>query len=274
MTAMLGWWTFGPHALFAACEPSVMMCIRCRAGLRANRESRCAPISACNMPKMGFIMPEMGIMKTRRARRKSAVRESRSVGLAHALFTRTQQRVLGFLFGQPERSFFATELIALTGSGSGAVQRELKRLVASGLVTVVRIGNQKHYQANPASPVFEELRSLVVKTVGLADPIRQALVPLSHRIDHALIYGSVARGSDTAESDIDLLVVADELTLEELYKALATAESALDRKINPTLYTSREFLERRSGGHPFLTRVLERDSIVLLGDPHDASATR
>ncbi len=157
------------------------------------------------------------------------------VSLANALFTTTQQRVLGLLFGQPQRSFFATELIALTGSGSGAVQRELHRLAASGLVTVTRVGNQKHFQANPSSPVFKELRSLVIKTIGLADPIRHALAPLAEKIDLALLYGSVPKGTDTAGSDIDLLVVADELSLEELFAVLADVETSLDRKINPTL---------------------------------------
>ncbi|MBX9811154.1 MAG: hypothetical protein K2Y16_06015 [Burkholderiales bacterium] len=86
--------------------------------------------------------------------------------MAGALFTATQQRVLGLLFGQPERSFFATELIALARAGSGAVQRELQRLAESGFVTVTRIGNQKHYQANRAAPIFEELRGMVLKTLG------------------------------------------------------------------------------------------------------------
>lgn len=224
------------------------------------------------MPKMGFTMPKMGITKKRQRPRKRS--KSDSTSLTDALFTKTQQKVIGLLFGQPERSFFATELIALTGSGSGAVQRELKRLVASGLVTVTPVGNRRHYQANPTSPVFEELRSLVVKTVGLADPVRRALGSLSDRIELALIYGSVARGQETARSDVDLLVVADDLTLEELYVALASAETELDRQINPTLYTPREFAKRRNAGHPFVARVLGGDKIVLLGDIDGTSETR
>ena len=227
------------------------------------------------MPKMGIIMPRMGIrireqQPPRHTRRPPANREAErgSVGLADALFTNTQQRVLGLLFGQPERSFFATELIGLTGSGSGAVQRELKRLAASGLVTVTRVGNQKHFQANHTSPVFDELQSLVIKTVGLADPIRHALEPLAEKINLALLYGSVPKRSDTASSDIDLLVVADELALEKLYAALAPVETLLDRKINPTLYTSKEFKKRRNARHPFLTRVLEGKRMVLLGVEH------
>ena len=145
-------------------------------------------------------MPGMGILlinASRPARRKTvAERVDRRTSLADALFTTTQKRVLSLLFGQPSRSFFASELIELTGSGSGAVQRELQRLVSSGLVTVTRVGRQKHHQANPDSPVFEELHGLVLKTVAMAEPIRQALEPLDQRIALALVYGSVAKGTD------------------------------------------------------------------------------
>lgn len=194
-----------------------------------------------------------------------------ATSLADALFTTTQQRVLALLFGQPSRSFFASELIALTGSGSGAVQRELKRLTSSGLVTVKRIGKQKHYQANPGCPVFEELCALVRKTVAMVAPIRQAFAPLTEAITLALIYGSVVKGTDTASSDIDLLVVADDLTLETLYSALAPVEASLDRKISPTLYTTKEFDDRRAAGNPFLARVLEGEHLVLVGDADDAA---
>lgn len=110
-------------------------------------------------------------------------------GIADALFSTTRQRVLAYIFGQPDRSFCASELIALTGSGSGAVQRELARLTQSGLTTVRRIGNQKHYQANPESPVFQELCDIVDKTVALVGPIRKALAPLENDI-LALLNGS------------------------------------------------------------------------------------
>src|SRR5690242_21833434 len=131
--------------------------------------------------------------------------------LADALFTTTQQRVLGALYGQPQRSFTVTELIASTGAGSGAVQRELAKLTASGLLTVRPIGNQKHYQANPAAPIHGELVAILQKTVGLAEPLRDALQPLAKRIALAFVFGSVAKGSDTARSDIDLMVVSAHL---------------------------------------------------------------
>jgi predicted transcriptional regulator len=148
------------------------------AGHRLPQNLSCFP-GPCDLPKMGIKMPEMGNTATtkgsRLARRKAAASLSAApTSLADALFTTTQQRVLALLFGQAARSFYASELIELTGSGSGAVQRELKRLASSGLVTVKHIGNQKHYQANPAAPVFDELRGLVKKTVAQADgPDRQ-----------------------------------------------------------------------------------------------------
>ena len=212
---------------------------------------------------------------SRPARRKAAASlPAAPTSLADALFTTTQQRVLALLLGQPARSFYASELIERTGSGSGAVQRELKRLASSGLVTVKRIGNQRHYQANPDSPVFEELRSLVKKTVALADPIRDALMPLADRIDLALLYGSAAKGTDTAMSDIDILIVADNMTLEEIYSALAQVEAELDRKISPALYTPQEFAHRKASNNPFLTRVLSGELLVLMGNAHESSATR
>lgn len=219
------------------------------------------------MPGMGNVAPTLS---SRPARRKAAAgRIDEPTSLADALFTTTQQRVLALLFGQPSRSFFASELIELTGSGSGAVQRELKRLASSGLVTVKRIGKQKHYQANPDCPVFEELCALVRKTVAMVEPIRQALAPLAKKIERALIYGSVVKGTDTASSDIDLLVVADDLALEALYTALAPVEASLDRKVSPTLYTRKEYDERRAAGNPFLTRVLEGEHLVLMGNDDD-----
>ena len=185
--------------------------------------------------------------------------------LADALFTSTQQRVLALLFGQTSRSFFVTELVALADSGSGAVQRELARLAQSGLVTVTRVGNQKHYQANHESPLFEELCSIIEKTVGLQEPVRAALEPLADKIGLALIYGSIAKRSDTAASDIDLLLVSDWLTLEEVYVALVPVEKLLDRSVNPTLYTSKEFKHRCKSKNAFLTRVLNGSNIVLIG---------
>jgi DNA-binding transcriptional ArsR family regulator len=113
---------------------------------------------------MGMIIPVMGMSSLPNA---SAL--SPPLGLGNALFSKVQQRVLGILYGNPDRSFYANEIISLADSGTGAVQRELGKLAEAGLATVRRQGNQKHYQANAASPVFNELRGLVLKTFGLVD---------------------------------------------------------------------------------------------------------
>jgi predicted nucleotidyltransferase len=192
-------------------------------------------------------------------------RRKRRTSLADALFSKTQQRVFALLFANADRSFFAREIIARTGSGSGAAQRELARLVDSGLVLRTRIGNQTHYQANGEAPIFAELRAIILKTIGLAEPLRAALAPIGNRIELALIYGSVAAREDRAGSDIDLLVVAHDLTFEELFARLMPVERTLGRKINPTLYERDEFLRRRKAGQAFLTKILERETIPLVG---------
>ena len=187
-------------------------------------------------------------------------------GIADVLFTKVQQRVLGVLFGNPDRSFYANEVIALAGSGTGAVQRELARLEAAGLVTVTRLGKQKHYQANAAAPVFEELRGLVLKTSGLADVLRGALAPLAAQISAAFIYGSVAKRQDTAKSDIDLMVVSDSLSYADLFAALEEATNRLGRPVNPTVYSRQELDKRIRAGNAFIKRVLAQAKLWVIGE--------
>ena len=187
-------------------------------------------------------------------------------GVADALFTSTQQKVLAILFGQPDRSFFATELISLAGAGSGAVQRELARLSESGLLTVHKVGNQKHFQANHESPIFNEVRQIVSKTFGLATPLKDALQPIEDIIKLALVFGSVAGKTDTATSDIDLMVISDSLTLEDLFKALEPAEKHFRRQINPILLTVDEFDRRKNEKDSFINRVLDGELIILIGN--------
>lgn len=180
--------------------------------------------------------------------------------------------MLGLLFGNPSRSFYANEIIALAGSGTGAVQRELARLESAGLVTVVRLGRQKHYQANAASPVFAELRSLVLKTSGLADVLRTALAPVSKAIHAAFVYGSVAKSQDMASSDIDVMVVSDSLTYADLFGALEEAVGQLGRQVNPTVYTPAELAKRIAEHNAFVTRVLAQPKIWLIGSERGLAA--
>lgn len=217
------------------------------------------------MPKMGSKMPNMGI-------KAKAVSATPRTSLAAALFSNTQQRVLAFLFGQPQRSFFATELIGLAGGGSGAVQRELARLAQSGLVTVTPLGNQKHYQANSQSPVFAELCGIVQKTVGLAEPLRDVLLPFADNIAAAFVFGSVAKRSDTAGSDIDLMVVSDSLNYADLFGALEEAATRLGRTVNPSIYTRQELARRIKQKNAFVTRVLAQPKVWLIGGEDDLAA--
>lgn len=185
--------------------------------------------------------------------------------MADALFSSTKQRVLAILFGQPDRSFYANEVISLVRGGSGAVQRELARFVQSELVTVRASGNQKHYQANPRAPIFAELCALTQKTVGLADPIRTALSPLESRISAAFVFGSVAKRQDAASSDIDLMVISDDVGYPELYGLVEGLGRSLGRQVSPTIYTSRELATRIKRGDAFIKRVLAQSRIWIIG---------
>ena len=162
------------------------------------------------VPESGTIPPEMGTKTTRQ----------HTGGVASALFTPVQQRALGLLFGQPERRFRSGEIIELAAGGTGAVHRQMQRLQAAGLVTVTREGNQKHDQANRTATIFEELRGLVVKTVGAVDPLRRALEPLASKIAAAFVFGSVAAGEERAGSDLDLLVIGNRVGYPEVYEAI------------------------------------------------------
>jgi predicted nucleotidyltransferase len=195
-----------------------------------------------------------------------------SSALADALFPKVRQRVLAVLFGAPDRSFYANEVIALAQSGTGAVQRELAGLSEAGLLTVRKQGNQKHYQADASAPVFAELRGLVLKTMGLADVLRTALAPLAAQIDIAFIYGSVARQQDTAQSDVDVMIVSDTLGYGDVFSALEAATVSLGRKVNPTLYTPADLAKRVQNDNAFITRVWQQPKIWLIGSEEHIDA--
>ncbi|WP_236574289.1 nucleotidyltransferase domain-containing protein [Hydrogenophaga sp. PBL-H3] len=182
------------------------------------------------------------------------------------MFPKVRQRVLAVLFGTPDRSFYANELIAIAQSGKGAVQRELAGLCEAGLITARKQGNQKHYQANVASPVFAELRGLVLKTMGLGDVLRAALAPLAPTIQLAFVFGSMASQQDTAQSDVDLLIVSPSLRYGEVFGALETASQTLGRTVNPTIYTPEEFERRAAQDNAFVTRVMQQPRIWLIGE--------
>jgi uncharacterized protein len=186
--------------------------------------------------------------------------------IGDALFTKTQQRVLGLLYGKPEQSYYLNEIVRLAAVGKGSVNRELDKLCAAGLLTVSRQGNQNHYQANANNPIFNELKAITQKTFGVVDIIKAALAPLLPQLNCAFIYGSVAQGTEHAGSDIDLMLVGDDMSYSEVMELLAPAEKQLGRTINPTLYTVAEFTDRKNSHQPFITRVIEQPKLWLMGD--------
>lgn len=188
------------------------------------------------------------------------------MSIASALFTDSQARVLHWLFGQPERSFHLSELRRLTGLASASLQRELNRLAEAGLIHSERVGNLRRFQANPQNPVFGELTALVRKTLGVEPMLREALHPLESRLEAAFVYGSVAKQTDTAQSDIDLMLVGKQLRLADVLELLIPLETELGRKINPTCYTPAEFEHRRAEPDSFVNRVLAQPILPLIGN--------
>lgn len=188
-----------------------------------------------------------------------------TVSISDALFSKVQQRVLGLIFGQPERSFYTSEIVRSLRSGTGAVERELSRLRRSGLVSVENIGNQKHYRANRQSPIFEELQGLIIKTVALTEPLKKSLEPYSARIKAAFVYGSVAKEADTALSDIDLMVIGDDLDYSEIYTALHSAEEILRRKINPIFLSSADWQRKASQKGSFVSQIAASPRRFIFG---------
>ena len=219
---------------------------------RSNENIKLAKEPLTIEPKLGTIVPIMGTkMKTLR--------------IAAGLFGKVRQGVLALFYGRPEQSLYLREIVRAVGLGQGAVQRELARLTAAGLLVRTRKGNQVYYQANRESPVFGELKSLLVKTAGIADVLRNALAPLAEQIKVGFIYGSFANGEEKAESDIDLMVIGN-VRFKEVTANLKKAHESLGREVNATVYPVSELREKIHARHHFLYSVLKSPKIFLLGD--------
>jgi predicted nucleotidyltransferase len=191
------------------------------------------------------------------------------MSIATALFSDSQSRVLRWLFGQPEREFHLSELRRLTGLGSASLQRELNRLAEAGLVRSERVGNLRRFQANPQSPVYGDLVGLTRKSLGVEPVLREALQPLVPGLQAAWVYGSVAKQTDTAQSDIDVMLIGKNLRLARVLELLVPLEARLGRKINPTCYTPAEFKRRRTEPDSFVNRVLAQPILPLIGTPDE-----
>lgn len=195
------------------------------------------------------------------------------MSIATAIFSESQSRVFLWLFGQPDRVFHLSELRRLTGLGSASLQRELNRLAEAGLVLSERVGNLRRFQANPQSPVFNELIALTRKTISLEPLLREALLPLLPRLQAAWIYGSVAKQTDTSQSDIDIMLIGEHLLLSDILERLLPLEAQLGRKINPTCYTPADFARRRAEPDSFVNRVLLQPILPLIGEPDELGGT-
>lgn len=188
-----------------------------------------------------------------------------SDNLSSRLFGKVRSSVLSLLFCRSDTSLYFREIERSVGMGRGAVQRELENLVNTGLIVRRKQGNQVYYQANPKSPIFAELKSLMVKTTGVADVLREALKPFQGRIETAFIYGSFAQGTENAGSDVDVLVIGD-LTFSEVVDALASAQESIGRQISPSVYPLDEFITKVSAGNHFLTSSIGEPKILLIGN--------
>ena len=211
-------------------------------------------------PILGIIEPVMGA--------RSSLADSDA---AAALFGSARQTVLGFFFDHPEERFYQRQVVRSLSIGSGAVQRELARLVAGGILTRTVEGRQAYYQVNRNGSIYPELHGLVRKTMGAAGVLREALLPLTGKVRVAFIFGSMARRHEQAESDIDVMVIGDEIGLSNISPLLRPAQDALRREVNPTVYRTAEFRKKLADGHHFVTRVMEGSKVFLVGGEHELS---
>ena len=185
--------------------------------------------------------------------------------LGDALFTKTQQKVLGLLYGKTDQRFYTNEIVRWADMGGGTVRRELERMVQAGILSTFKEGNQHYYQANSQCPIFDELINIVKKTFGLTDVLTLALQPLMGSVDLAFVYGSIAKGSEHKGSDVDLLLVGEGISYGEVIELLAPVEQQLGRPINPSIYTPVDFKERLANDNSFLVRVLEQPRLMIKG---------
>jgi DNA-binding transcriptional ArsR family regulator len=206
---------------------------------------------------MGKIIPEMG-------------KHISDNSLCSGLFSKTRQAVLTLLYGRVDSSFYTKQVLDAVKIGRGTVQRELKKLTDTGIIIREVQGRQVYYRANDKSPIFDELKSIVRKTFGVADVIRQSLSPKADKIRAAFIFGSVARITDNKASDIDIMVIGG-ISFAEVSSSISQAEKSIQREINPVVYPVAEFKQKLKEGHHFLMTVLESEKIFLIGDEGELS---
>jgi predicted nucleotidyltransferase len=195
--------------------------------------------------------------------------KANKIGFAAALFSKVQLRLLSLLLGHPERGFHASEIIKLLNSGTGGVQRELAKLTQAGILTCTADDNRKKYQANKEAPIFEELSRIILKSTGLVEPIKNALDNFQDKIRFAFIYGSIAKGTDTAKSDIDVMIVGENLSYGEIFGALQPAEKSIRRTINPNIMSTSEWRRTLAADNSFLKAIVHQPKIMIIGSDNE-----
>jgi predicted nucleotidyltransferase len=185
--------------------------------------------------------------------------------LAHQLLGKNRAALLAALLLRPEERLHVRELARLTEASPGTVHRELKMFTELGVLTRQEIGRQVFYSADRSCPVFEELAGLLRKTVGLVDVVRHALQPYSDRIEAVFLYGSMASGTETSHSDVDVMILGD-LAFSEAVQALAPTEAALRREVNATVMKTVEFTKKRKANDGFAIAVWKAPKLWVMGD--------
>lgn len=188
--------------------------------------------------------------------------------LSTVLFGKARRGILSLFFGRPEETFYLRQIVQLTGIGLGPIQRELKQLSDAGIILRKAQGRQVYFQTNRECPVFNELKSIVIKTVGIGDALRSALVPIADRIPVAFIYGSFADGKEKEGSDVDVFIIGS-VTFGEVVNAFQEAQNVIGREINPAVYPAEEIRSKIAENKHFLKSVLNGPMIFLIGDKNE-----
>ena len=188
--------------------------------------------------------------------------------LSSVLFGKTRRAILSLLYGHTDEAFYLRQIAKATGAGLGAVQREIRQLSEVGIIRRSVRGRNVYFQANRESPVFNELKGLVIKTVGIGDVLRTALTSLTDRIQIAFVYGSFAARREKGTSDIDLMIIGNPDT-SQLNEKISALEKRLKREINPTIYALAEYEAKKKAKSGFIMDLLKNPKIMVIGKEDD-----
>jgi len=188
--------------------------------------------------------------------------------LSSLIFSEYRKRILGLLLLNPESSYHVRELARLTDTAAGTLHKELSKLTAGGILQSKKVGNQVHYSANVQCPIFNELASILRKTSGLVDVLANALSIVENQIKFAFVFGSIARGEQQENSDVDVMIVGD-LGFGDAVQCLHSAQSTLQREINPVVYSVDEFNRRIKNDDSFIKEVLVKPKLFIMGSEHE-----